>query len=540
MSKRAVKSLRKQLRGDPDNAVLRLKLAAALHDEGDDADAVALYRSVGLAYRAQGRLGQAVAVLEGASAMFPDDAGLADLCAQLSRERQQVAPAATIVRDEPEPIPSLAASRERRRARRRSSVTQPPGDASQRPRPPTQMTPSPEKTAVWQPAASTSSNPITRPELDGGHRSLGSNPSHASLPLLAGDRVRTVPAKRIKPPSAPPKPMAKKAPSAHDVPTRVAAPGEIPADRPESGDTPSPEEATRVFERSFEPTLERLDPDGSAIDVPLPLLADLSSNAAGELRRGVSRRKVARGEVVVLEGDPGDACFVVLSGDVRVLKRAPEAPAENPAMEIARLGHGAVFGELALIAERRRFATVQAVSDCELCVIPRALLRGLVKRYPEVRPALQRFCRERLLSTLLATSPLFRPLLPERRVELLARFVPAHAKAGEAIVSEGERAGGLYLIILGGVDILKRAEGRHTRLASLGEGSYFGEMSLLEDDVASASVVATRASELAVLPPRAFYDLVIMHPVLWDSMRREAKRRALDQHRIVTGETAAV
>lgn len=529
MSKRAVKTLRKQLRSDPDNAVLRLKLAAALCDDGEGEAALALYRSVALAYRTEGRLAQAVAVLEAASAMFPTDPGIAELCAQLSRERQQRAdPAATIVRTAPEPIPSLAVSRERRRQKRRSSISQ-PGDPGPLPvRPPTQMTPSPEKTAIWQPR--TSGTPITQPELDGGHRRLGSRPSQL---LLSSDRVRTVPAKKINPPPRPPAPPRQPvAPSrsVYDSVTRVARPGELPTG---SGEGEPP---TRVFDRSFGPTLGGLDPGGGAIDVPLPLFSDLPGAALGELRRGLRQRRVAQGEVVVSEGDSGDACFVVMSGDVRVLKRAPG----QEAMEIARLGHGAVFGELALITDRRRHATVQAVTDCELCEIPRELMRELSTRYREVRPALERFCRERLLSTLLATSPLFRPLLPERRIELLARFVPAHAEVGEAIVSEGERAGGLYLVVLGAVDIIKRADGRHARLASLEEGSYFGEMSLLEDGVANASVIAARPSELAVLPPRAFYDLVIMHPVLWDSMRREAKRRQLDQHRIVTGETAAV
>ena len=59
-----------------------------------------------------------------------------------------------------------------------------------------------------------------------------------------------------------------------------------------------------------------------------------------------------------------------------------------------------------------------------------------------------------------------------------------------------------------------------TVLASLGEGAYFGEMSLLSGDVASASVIAVGPCELAVLPPRDFYDVVSGNPALWTASLR--------------------
>src|SRR5689334_19427958 len=60
--KKTVRELERQLRKEPDNLVLRLKLAAAYRDLGQTADAVQLYRSVAIAYHGQGRLAQAIAV----------------------------------------------------------------------------------------------------------------------------------------------------------------------------------------------------------------------------------------------------------------------------------------------------------------------------------------------------------------------------------------------------------------------------------------------------------------------------------------------
>ena len=77
-------------------------------------------------------------------------------------------------------------------------------------------------------------------------------------------------------------------------------------------------------------------------------------------------------------------------------------------------------------------------------------------------------------------------------------------------------------------------------LASLGEGAYFGEMSLLSGDVASASVVAAGPCELTVLPPREFYDVVAGNPALWTAMRGEAEARRLANAQILTGRTGVV
>lgn len=315
---------------------------------------------------------------------------------------------------------------------------------------------------------------------------------------------------------------------------------DLSASRPAIRDTADDLSVHQAFDRSFSGTIDALDPDGSAIDTPLTLFADLPEEALLELSRRMVIRNFQPGELVIREGDPGDACFVVALGEVRVLKRNPIDP-QGDLVEVARLGQGALFGEFALLADRRRHATVQAVGSCDLYEIPRRLLRELAASYPEVGPLLENFYRERLLATLLATAPFFKPLPEERRADLLSRFKPMRAESGERIIREGERAGGLYLIVLGSVEIIKRvSDKRMVLLATLGEGAYFGEMSLLKGGVANASVTATGPTELAVMPPRDFYEIVSAHPLLWDEVRREANRRQLEMNQIVTGETNVV
>jgi CRP-like cAMP-binding protein len=254
----------------------------------------------------------------------------------------------------------------------------------------------------------------------------------------------------------------------------------------------------------------------------------------------MSLRQFQPGDVILREGEPGDACFVIVTGVVRVLKQ-DAAAREGGLIEVARLGQGSLFGEFALLADRRRHATVQAVQECELYEIPRRLLRELAATYDDVGPALETFYRQRLLATLLTTAPFFHPLPEERRGELLALFEPTRTESGEVIIHEGNRAGGLYLIVLGAVEITKRLPmGRSVLLATLGEGAYFGELSLMKGGVARATVRASGPTELAVLPPVAFYNVLAQNPVLWDELRREAERRETMINQLVTGDTNVV
>jgi CRP-like cAMP-binding protein len=297
---------------------------------------------------------------------------------------------------------------------------------------------------------------------------------------------------------------------------------------------------SRTFTASFAPTLDEMDPDGAAIDAPLDMFSMLPAEALNELGRRIALRRFAPGEIIIREGDPGDACYIIVDGEVRVLKNDPLQP-DAGAVEVARLGNRAMFGEFALLADRRRHATVQATTHCDLYEIPRQLLRELAASYPDVGPLLETFYRQRLLATLLRTAPFFTPLPEEQRAQLLARFVPIRAESGESIVREGQPAGGLYLIVIGAVEITRRL-GKHRSviLATLREGAYFGEMSLLSGEPTSATVVAAGPVELALLPPRDFYEIVSTHPQLWASIRREARTRALENARLLAGETGTV
>ena len=84
-----------------------------------------------------------------------------------------------------------------------------------------------------------------------------------------------------------------------------------------------------------------------------------------------------KGERIVAQDSTGDAMFILVEGGVRVLHRS-----ESGSVELALLGAGEFFGELALVDNGPRCADVEAVDDCVLLRIPQGSVRALAGVYP--------------------------------------------------------------------------------------------------------------------------------------------------------------
>jgi Cyclic nucleotide-binding domain/FHA domain len=85
------------------------------------------------------------------------------------------------------------------------------------------------------------------------------------------------------------------------------------------------------------------------------------------------------GEIVIQEGTKGTSAFIVLSGAVEVLKRSGDKD-----IVVATLGEGQVFGEMGLIEDRPRSATVKAMTELRLQVISREGFNELLQKKPSV------------------------------------------------------------------------------------------------------------------------------------------------------------
>jgi CRP-like cAMP-binding protein len=267
------------------------------------------------------------------------------------------------------------------------------------------------------------------------------------------------------------------------------------------------------FDLAWEPRLRKRVPK-------VPLFSDLPEEAFIELFERGPILRFKRGERVFEQGSAGEAFYVVCQGEVKIRREQG-----GRIRQLAMLGEGAFFGEMALLSHRPRTASVESTSDqTELLEISAKLLADLSRRYPWVAEALKKFCRQRLLSNVMEASALFSPFDPQERLVLVEKFLAKEVPPGAVIIREGEEADGLYVILSGEV----RVEKASRRLAQLKEGDIFGEMSLLTKSPATATVLAVRRSSLLRLPREDFDELIMSHPqilVLVSELTEDRKRQ---------------
>ncbi|MDY0000575.1 MAG: cyclic nucleotide-binding domain-containing protein [Polyangia bacterium] len=299
--------------------------------------------------------------------------------------------------------------------------------------------------------------------------------------------------------------------------------------------TPSPGPPPTAARRELESRapLPVVEPTVSKIE-DISIFRDISESSRDLLRSRVSPRKEVAGTVVVREGDPGHALFVLVSGRVSVTKTV----GADESLELATLGPGSFFGEFALLSDRKRHATVTVTEDAVIYEISRKVIADLTKAEPAFGNTLRAFYRRRLLGTLLASAPFFTVLNETERESLMGRLRFRRVPDGTKIISEGEPGGGFFLILIGQVRISKaEPDGSARTLATLGDGSYFGEMSLLKGGNAVASVTTVAPTELVQLAASEFYRILSHYPQIWEEVNREAKRRELANLQILSGRT---
>jgi type IV pilus assembly protein PilB len=125
----------------------------------------------------------------------------------------------------------------------------------------------------------------------------------------------------------------------------------------------------------------------------LPLFAGLSNGEIQDIESRMQRREYVPQQVIVREGGPGDAAFLITSGLVAVRHRDPASGVE---FLLAELGPGQMFGEMALITGKARTATVVALEPTTCAVLERDDFERALRMYPEVALGLARAMAERL------------------------------------------------------------------------------------------------------------------------------------------------
>ena len=135
----------------------------------------------------------------------------------------------------------------------------------------------------------------------------------------------------------------------------------------------------------------------SIIDVltHVPLFAGLDARAIEALAGFTFRKTFAAGELIVEDGRTGNGLFIVVSGSAEVIKGLQTAQPRT----VARLGVGEPIGEMALLGEWPRSASVRALETTECVGIDRWIFLDHLDREPKLALRLLQILALRLAAT---------------------------------------------------------------------------------------------------------------------------------------------
>jgi cAMP-dependent protein kinase regulator len=232
-----------------------------------------------------------------------------------------------------------------------------------------------------------------------------------------------------------------------------------------------------------------------------PLFSALDKYAFEAVVQSLDLRWMKKGESIVKEGEPGDSMFVVVQGMVNVA---------HGDRVVATMTDGAFFGEMALMTDSPRLASVSAAKDGLLFEIHRERLAEIFQKHPGVYDVVDAFYKDRLLANVLRASPVFRPLDDAEKRAVSERFSRRSVPPRTLLLEQGKPGSGVGLLLRGQCEAFHTGgKGEEIPLPALREGDLFGEISSLFDGPCTASVRTTSACEVLELPREDFRKLVL-------------------------------
>ena len=241
------------------------------------------------------------------------------------------------------------------------------------------------------------------------------------------------------------------------------------------------------------------------------IFARLHESQLRLLEEAMVSHSLLAGTKVVIQGEKGDHFYIVAEGSLLVKVRPDDESHHNSphtfgsafhaplhsGETIATIEAGEAFGELALMYNCPRTATVEAASPVKLWSLDRQTFRMIVLEANTEKT--------RLYEAFLSNVALLAPLTPHQKHRVIDALEEVTYAQGEVIIDEGAAGSNLYIIVDGEVSVRKERE----ELVRRGVGDYLGENSLLTGEPTNASVIAHSVVCKLVRLGRAAFDRLL-------------------------------
>ncbi|KAJ8398092.1 hypothetical protein AAFF_G00431690 [Aldrovandia affinis] len=186
-------------------------------------------------------------------------------------------------------------------------------------------------------------------------------------------------------------------------------------------------------------------------------------------------RSFQKEDYIIKQGEPGNHLFVLADGQLDVFQQSKL---------LTSIAVWTAFGELAILYNCTRTASVRAVSQVKTWALDREVFQNIMRLTAETR-------HEQYRNFLRSVSLLAR--LPEDKLNKIVDCLEMeYYDKGDYVIREGEEGSTFYIIAKGKIKVTQSTEGHEEpqTIKTLHKGDYFGEKALISDDVRSANIIA--------------------------------------------------
>ncbi|RHZ83631.1 hypothetical protein Glove_89g90 [Diversispora epigaea] len=237
-------------------------------------------------------------------------------------------------------------------------------------------------------------------------------------------------------------------------------------------------------------------------------------------------KRVLKGEDVIKQGGIGDFFYVVETGtfDVYVSKN-------NDVPELVNSYEpGGSFGELALMYNAPRAATIVATSDAVLWALDRITFRRILMENTSRK--------RRMYESFLSEVTILVSLEPYERQKIADALESLYYEDNELVIKQGDIGNNFYLIESGEARVTKVDEnGIEHEFPGLNKGDYFGELALLNNRPRAVNIRAKGRLKVATLGKKAFVRL--LGPVV-DILKRNSDNYETITRNVQQGEISSL
>ncbi|XP_038143488.1 cGMP-dependent protein kinase 2 [Cyprinodon tularosa] len=209
------------------------------------------------------------------------------------------------------------------------------------------------------------------------------------------------------------------------------------------------------------------------------------------------------GEEVIKEGSEGDSMYIVAAGELMVTQSG---------RDLRSLTTGDVFGELAILYNCKRTATVKAKTPVHLWCMERQTYRTIITNKSKKK-------REELMG-FLKTSRTLKDLNDAQLSKIIDSMEEVKFQDKDVIVREGTEGNTFYIILKGEVLVTKNVNGHQKQIRRMGKGEHFGEQALIREILRTATCTADGPVTCFSMDKEVFEETIpVEHLELFDDSK---------------------